>query len=96
MTTSRIRNRFVGESEFVNIDFQHRLIPGQTLLSVVWTPEAPVTEDPATSAVTDEIASARFTTPSVGTFTVQATVTTQDPTETKIEHVTLVVEVVPT
>lgn len=96
MTTSRIRPRFIDESEFVSIDFNFRLLSGQTLLSVVWTPEAPVTEDAATSAVSDTVASARFTTPAAGQYTIEASVTTQNPTETKVEFVLLEVTAVPT
>lgn len=96
MAIDRKLDRYVGESEFVSIDFRLRLIDGQTLASVEWTAESPVELVVGSDGVTGTVASGRFDTPSAGQYTVTAKVTTADPEEEKIEYVILVVKAIPT
>ena len=93
---------FIGEHEFISFDFTYRLQPGQTVVSAVYTCEAPVTEDAATAAVNSAgtIAQARFYVPPTavnGTrYTVQCTVTCANPVATKILYALILAIEVPT
>jgi len=93
---------FIGESEYISFDFTQRLQTGQTIVSAIYTCDAPMTEDSASAAIngTGTIAQARFTLPESasdgGQYTVKCTATCATPTATKILFAIITAQLVPT
>jgi len=100
MAVNRIVPLFIGESEYINFVFTRRLQSGQTVVSAVYTPESPVTEDANTAAVNAEgtIAQARFTLPPTAVngqqYTVKCVASCINPIESKIEYAIIRAELV--
>lgn len=83
---------YIGEALYIDFDFTQELRAGQTVVSALYTCEAPVTEVGGTAAVNaaGTIAQARFTLPSNAVngiqYSVQCSATCTGPVETRISY----------
>jgi hypothetical protein len=86
MINGSTKIRYVGEKRYISIDLTKDLDTAQTISTVTWTPDTGVTLVAGSEAVSSDSkkASAKFDTPTAGTYNIVVRINTINPVEDPI------------